>query len=170
MFSSIFPLIGPLCYWMKEPPDWALCSIHSLISARVKMLFHVSNSQCCCLYVLICSLAFCLQWSRDGCEAPHLFLSGAPQSVVMYLCTRLFQSTKICSHQTAGSEIHFYLCCVSDLPTLFFILVVPFNVLADYPQISRFNEIQHFSFTCWKYWRVFDLKQILTPCILVWKW
>lgn len=153
-------------------PDWALCSIHGPISAGVEMLFHVSNSQCCCLYVLVCSLAFCLQWSRVDHEAPRLFLSGAPQSVVMYLRTWLFQSTKICSHchQTAGSEIHFYLGCASDFPILFFILVVPCSVLAAYPQISRFNEIQHFSVTHWKYWRVLDLRQILTQCILVWKW
>lgn len=110
------------------------------------MLFHVPNSQCCCLYVLVCSVAFCLQQSRVDGEAPHLFLSGAPQSVVMYLCTWLFQSIKICSHchQTAGSEIHFYLACLSDFPVLFFILMVPFSVLADHPHISRFNEMQHF--------------------------
>lgn len=132
----------------------------------------MSDSQCCCLYVLVCSLAFCLQWSRIDCEAPRIFLSGAPQSVVMYLHTWLFQSTKICSHchQTTGSEIHFYLDCASDFPILFFILVVPCSVLAAYPQISRFNEIQHFSVTHWKYWRVLDLGQILTQCILVWKW
>lgn len=119
------------------------------------------------LYVLVCSLAFCLQWGRVDGEAPHLFLSGALQSVVMHLCTWLFQSTKICSHchQTSGPEIHFCRGCISDFPILFFILVVPFSVLADYPQISRFNEMQHLSFTHWQYWRVLDLRQILTQCI-----
>lgn len=108
------------------------------ISATAEMLFQVSNSQCCCLYVLVCSLAFCLQWSRVNGEVLYLFLTGALQSVMRYLHTWLFQSTNICSHchQTFGSEVHVYLGCTSDFPALFFILVVPFSILSDYPRTT----------------------------------
>lgn len=78
--SSVFLYTPPSwpTYWII---DWALCAIHSLVSARVETLFLVSDSQCCCFYVLVCRLALCLQRGRVDSEASHLFLWVLPSQL-----------------------------------------------------------------------------------------
>lgn len=45
---------------------------------------------------------------------------------------------------------------ISDFPVVFFFLILLFNILADYHNVRRFNELKYFFFfiqwKCWKDW------------------